>query len=134
MKRNLVQTGTLFKDVDPLELVWRMRSIFKKGVPCRCEGAYKETHLDQGFILFSDGITEGFLYLILTHKVQLWKFPISKTDQGPGKAMESGAASDPEVPMSVPFLLNTPSDLAPAHEGLQCPLWLPFPTNKPRLF
>lgn len=39
MKSNLAQTGVLFKDVGPLGLVWGMRSTFKNGVPCRCEGS-----------------------------------------------------------------------------------------------
>lgn len=83
MKSNLAQTGVLFKNVGPLGLVWGMRSTFKNGVPCRCEGSlWRGT---SGLRLRS----EGFLCLMTAHKVRLWKFPISKTDQGPGKATES---------------------------------------------
>lgn len=89
MKSNLAQTGVLFKDVDPLGLVWEgeahLRMECLAGVKVTC----KEAHLDRGFILFSDAIAEGFLCLLTAHKVQLWKFPISKTDQGGGKATES---------------------------------------------
>lgn len=70
--------------------------------------ACKEAHLDRDFILFSDAIAEGFLCLMTAHKVQLWKFPISKTDQGRGRGEGNRVCEDPEVPMSFPFLLNTP--------------------------
>lgn len=93
--------------------------------------ACKEAHLDRGFILFSDAIAEGFLGLMTAHKVRLWKFPISKTDQGPEKATESvGPRNASELSLSSE---HSP-DVTPAHEGLQCFLWFPFPTNEPHLF
>lgn len=93
--------------------------------------ACKEAHLDRGFILFSDAIAEGFLCLMTAHKVRLWKFPISKTDQGPEEATESvGPRNANELSLSSE---HSP-DVTPAHEGLQCLLWFPFPTNEPHLF
>lgn len=73
----------------PLGLSGEWEAHLRMGCLAGVKVACKEAHLDRGFILFSVAIAEGFLCLMMAHKVRLWKFPISKTDQGPGKATES---------------------------------------------
>jgi hypothetical protein len=97
--------------------------------------AWKEAQLDQGFILFSGGIC--WRVSRAHYGLQSPAVAICHQQDRPrsreGNRVYGAAASDPDVPVNFPFLLNTPPDLAPAHEGLQCHLWLPLPTNEPQL-